>query len=55
MDPKVLLINPPFKYLETGQVLPLTMLHLATILKDQGIDVKIIDILAEKWGEVFEF
>ena len=48
MDFKVLLINPPFKYLMTAQMLPLGLINLGTILKNNGIDVKIVDFLAEK-------
>jgi anaerobic magnesium-protoporphyrin IX monomethyl ester cyclase len=51
MNPKVLLINPPFKYLMTAQILPLGLLNLGTILQKEGFDVHIIDFNAEKENE----
>ena len=48
MKPKVLLINPPFKYPKQIQIIPIALLNLGTALERNGIDVKIIDISAEK-------
>jgi len=48
LDPKVLLINPPFKYLMSPPLIPLGLLNLGTILLQHGFDVKLLDCLAEK-------
>ena len=48
MEIKTLLINPPFKYTKFGQVLPLGLLNLGTILVNQGFETHILDMIAYK-------
>ena len=48
MDLKVLFVNTPFKYIRMGSTIPSGLLSLGTILKNQGFDVNLIDISAEK-------
>lgn len=48
MNNNVLLINPPFKYIKQTQIIPIGLLNLGTMLENNGINVKILDINAEK-------
>jgi anaerobic magnesium-protoporphyrin IX monomethyl ester cyclase len=52
LEPKILLVNPPFKYLMTPPVIPLGLINLGTILLDHGCDVKLLDCMAEKENEL---
>jgi len=48
MDPKILLISAPYKYLKSLQTMPLGLINLGTILLNAGLQVKLIDINSEK-------
>jgi anaerobic magnesium-protoporphyrin IX monomethyl ester cyclase len=48
MDPKILLISAPYKYLKALQTMPLGLINLGTILNNAGFQVKLIDINSEK-------
>ncbi len=52
LEPKILLVNPPFKYLMSLPVIPLGLLNLGTILLDHGFEVKLLDCMAEKENEL---
>ena len=54
MDIKILLINPPFIYLEEPHAPHLGIINLGTILEHHGFEIRILDINAEKqYGDNF--